>query len=96
MLDQVKQLVSTARAGQIAMDELVDAVRREFIIETLRANKGIQGRAAAQLKMHRNTFTRTVHQLNVKYQEIRQELTPAKKKPQRVRASMFIYVRNRK
>lgn len=73
------ELVSAARTGGVTLEELVTELRKQFITAVLRDSKGNQCKAAEQLMMHRNTFSRTIRLLQIDAREIRN--TAAIRKP---------------
>jgi Fis family transcriptional regulator, factor for inversion stimulation protein len=69
----------------IPYEEAVRDFKRQYLREVLIAHKGNQCKAADELKMHRNTLSRTMAELNLDLGEIRAGL----KRPPRSERPVF-------
>lgn len=68
MLERMKELVAEARAGHLTLDEFTQAARRQYIVQVLEEHMGNQVKAAAALRVHRNTLGRMLgeHGINAR------------------------------
>jgi Fis family transcriptional regulator len=82
MSDHVRELVSGSiipRAAQDCIDcgvrypDFVRDCKRHFIQQVLDRNHGNQSHAARELGMHRNTLTRTLHELGMQKRSAKRE-----------------------
>jgi DNA-binding NtrC family response regulator len=69
----------------IPYEEAVREFKRQYLREVLIANKGNQCKAAEELKIHRNTLSRTMADLDLNLAEIRAGL----KRPPRSERPVF-------
>lgn len=74
----VNQLVKSARSCGITLDELTHEVRKQFIVDALEHARGNQCKAAVDLKMHRNTLSRQVDELDINVHGIRSAMAVRK------------------
>jgi DNA-binding NtrC family response regulator len=72
--------------GNIRYDEAVTEFKKRFILTVLQENKGNQCRAARELDMHRNTLSRTIHQLKIDLRQVREG---TRRPPRSVRSAMM-------
>ena len=71
MKGELDALISQMHKGGILYAEAVREFRKTFIATVLRENNGNQSKAARQLRMHRNTLTRTVSALGLDVRALR-------------------------
>ena len=71
---ELDSLVTQMHAGGIHYDEAVREFKRRFILEVLSHHRGNQCKAARELSMHRNTLRRTIAELQLDPQQIRNGL----------------------
>jgi DNA-binding NtrC family response regulator len=57
--------------SNILYSEAVTEFKKRFILTVLQENKGNQCRAARELGMHRNTLSRTLHELKIDVRQLR-------------------------
>jgi len=62
---QLDALVRSMHASNIFYDEAVREFKKRFVVTVLEDNRGNQSRTARALEMHRNTLTRTMHELDI-------------------------------
>ncbi len=67
--DQMRQLIQALRAAGVEYEVAARSVKREYLIQELRACDGNQCRAARALRMHRNTLSRTLAELGIQAAE---------------------------
>ena len=72
MKAQLENLVRQMYQLGIGFEEAVEEFQRVFILVVLREEKGNQSRAAHKLGMHRNTLRRTVRELQIDVEPIRE------------------------
>jgi DNA-binding NtrC family response regulator len=81
-MDRASTALSLAISGMIATGLLLNEGRKEFdrrfVVAVLKANKGNQCKAARELGVHRNTLSRTLHELQIRPEEYR---TRIRRKP---------------
>ena len=65
MRGELDALISQMHKGGILYTEAVREFRKAFITTVLRENEGNQSKAARELRMHRNTLTRTASALEL-------------------------------
>ena len=82
MKDQLEALIQQMVHSGILYGEAVREFKKRFILTVLQENKGNQCRAARELGMHRNTLSRTIHELRI---DIRQLRDGAKRPPRSAR-----------
>ena len=68
---ELEALISQMHEGGIFYAEAVREFRKAFIAAVLRENKGNQSKAARELRMHRNTLTRTASALELDVRALR-------------------------
>ena len=71
---ELDSLVTQMHAGGIHYDEAVREFKRRFILEVLSHHRGNQCKAARELSMHRNTLRRTIAELKLDPEQIRNGL----------------------
>ena len=71
MKRELDSLVTQMHAGGIHYDEAVREFKRRFILEVLSHHRGNQCKAARELSMHRNTLRRTIAELKLDTDQIR-------------------------
>lgn len=69
--DQLRAIEIGAHQVGLSYDFLLMAAKRQFVIGALVRNKWNQCRAARDLKMHRNTLSRTMAELKISVPEQR-------------------------
>jgi DNA-binding NtrC family response regulator len=69
--DQLESLILQMYRSNIFYSEGVWEFKRRFILTVLQENKGNQCRAARELGMHRNTLSRTLSDLKIDVQQLR-------------------------
>ena len=79
MKDQLEALILQMYRTNILYDEGVREFKKRFILTVLQQHNGNQCRAARELGMHRNTLSRTIHELRI---DVR-PLQGAEKRPPR-------------
>ena len=84
MKDQLEALVLAMYKSNILYAEGVREFKKRFILTVLNENKGNQCRAARELGMHRNTLSRTIHELKIDLRQMRDD----KKRPPRSTRTM--------
>lgn len=82
MKDQLEALVTQMYKSGILYAEAVREFKKRFLLTVLGANHGNQCRAARELGMHRNTLSRTIHELKLDVQGLREG---ARRPPRSVR-----------
>ncbi len=65
MKQQLENLVREMRRRGIPYQEAVDQFKKAFLSVVLRANDGNQSKSAKQLRVHRNTLTRTILAMHI-------------------------------
>jgi len=68
---ELDALISRMHEGGILYTEAVREFRKAFIATVLRENNGNQSKAARELRMHRNTLTRTASALRLDIRALR-------------------------
>lgn len=63
--DQLRAIEINAHRAGLGYDFLLLAAKRQFIIGALARNRWNQCRAAGDLRMHRNTLSRTMAELKI-------------------------------
>ena len=86
MKDQLLTLVQNMYRSNILYGEAVREFKKCFIATVLEENKGNQCRAARQLRMHRNTLSRTIDELKIDVREFRDG---GKRPPRSARPAMY-------
>ena len=71
MKDQLEALILQMYKSNILYSEAVREFKKRFILTVLQENKGNQCRAARELGMHRNTLSRTIHELRIDVRQLR-------------------------
>jgi Fis family transcriptional regulator len=71
MRNELDTLISQVHKGGILYTEAVREFRKAFIATVLRENRGNQSKAARELRMHRNTLTRTASALRLDVRALR-------------------------
>jgi len=69
--DQLEALILQMYKSNILYSEGVREFKKRFILTVLQENKGNQCRAARELGMHRNTLSRTIHELKIDVRQLR-------------------------
>jgi len=84
---ELDSLVVQMYAGGISYDEAVREFKKSYILEVLAHHKGNQCKAAAELRMHRNTLSRTINELQINPAQVRMDLKrpPRSERPTAVR-----------
>jgi DNA-binding NtrC family response regulator len=82
---ELESLVTQMHSTGIPYEEAVREFKRHYLREVLIAHKGNQCKAADELKMHRNTLSRTMAELGIELSEIRAGL----KRPPRSERPVF-------
>ena len=85
MKRELESLVTQMHSTGIPYEEAVRDFKRQYLREVLIAHKGNQCKAADELKMHRNTLSRTMAELGLDLGEIRAGL----KRPPRSERPVF-------
>lgn len=85
MKRELDSLVTQMHSGGIHYDEAVREFKRRFIMEVLAHHRGNQCKAARELNMHRNTLRRTIAELKLDPEQIRNGL----KRPPRAERPVF-------
>jgi Fis family transcriptional regulator, factor for inversion stimulation protein len=63
--DQLDEVVRLLHSSHILYAEAVREFKKRFVMVTLEDNRCNQSRAARALQMHRNTLSRTMHELGI-------------------------------
>ena len=71
MKRELDNLVTQMHAGGITYDEAVREFKRRFILEVLSGHRGNQCKAAKELRVHRNTLSRTMQELKIDVRPLR-------------------------
>lgn len=71
MKEQLEKLVLQMYRNGIQYTEAVRVFQKAFIVTILQEQKGNQVRTARELRMHRNTLSRTIRDLAVEIQPLR-------------------------
>ena len=71
MKDQLEALVAQMYSSGILYSEAVREFKKRFLMNVLQQNKGNQCKAARELGMHRNTLSRTIHELKLDVRQFR-------------------------
>ncbi|MGO9864265.1 MAG: helix-turn-helix domain-containing protein [Terriglobales bacterium] len=71
MKDQLEALILQMYKSNILYSEAVREFKKRFIMTALEENRGNQCKAARQLGMHRNTLSRTMHELKIDVRPLR-------------------------
>lgn len=71
MKDQLEALVAQMYGSGILYSEAVREFKKRFLMNVLQQNKGNQCKAARELGMHRNTLSRTIHELKLDVRQFR-------------------------
>jgi DNA-binding NtrC family response regulator len=69
--DQLEALILQMYRSNILYSEGVREFKKRFILTVLQENEGNQCRAARELGMHRNTLSRTLNELKIDVQQLR-------------------------
>jgi len=85
MKRELDSLVTQMHSSGMAYEQAVREFKRQYLLEVLIAHKGNQCRAAEELKMHRNTLSRTMAELDLNLADIRAGL----KRPPRSERPVF-------
>ncbi len=73
MKDQLEALVVQMYKSGILYSEAVREFKKRFILTVLAENRGNQCKAARELGMHRNTLSRTIHELKLDIRSVRED-----------------------
>lgn len=76
MKDQLEALVAQMNESGILYSEAVREFKKRFILNVLERNNGNQCKAARELGMHRNTLSRTIHELRLDIRSVRGKRRP--------------------
>ncbi len=71
MKDQLEALVTQMYRSGILYSEAVREFKKRFLLTVLAENQGNQCKAARELGMHRNTLSRTISELKLDVQTLR-------------------------
>ena len=82
MRRELDSLVAQMYEGGITYAEAVREFKKRFLLEVLVAHRGNQCKAAQDLKVHRNTLSRMIAELDINPAEVRAGL---KRPPRSVR-----------
>ena len=74
MRRELDSLVAQMYAGGITYTEAVREFKKRFLLEVLEAHRGNQCKAAKDLKVHRNTLSRMIAELEIDPAEMRATL----------------------
>jgi Fis family transcriptional regulator len=74
--DQLEALIAQMYRSGILYSEAVREFKKRFILTVLQENNGNQCRAARQLRMHRNTLSRTIQELKIDIRQLRDGRRP--------------------
>ena len=85
MKRELDNLVTQMHSSGITYAEAVREFKKRFIMEVLAHHRGNQCKAARELKMHRNTLSRTIAELELDPAQIRNGL----KRPPRSERLVF-------
>jgi|GEM_PF-142456 DNA-binding NtrC family response regulator len=85
--DQLEALILQMYKSNILYSEAVSEFKKRFIITVLEENRGNQCKAARQLGMHRNTLSRTMHELKIDVRPLR---AGAKRPPRSARPAVTL------
>lgn len=85
MKRELDSLVTQLHSSGVSYEDAVREFKRQYLREVLIAHKGNQCKAADELKMHRNTLSRTMADLGIELSEIRAGL----KRPPRSERPVF-------
>jgi Fis family transcriptional regulator len=69
--DQLEALILQMQKSGILYSEAVREFKKRYIVAVLEENSGNQCKAARELGMHRNTLSRTLHELKVDLRGLR-------------------------
>ena len=83
MKDQLEALVMQMYKSGILYSEAVREFKKRFILTVLHENKGNQCKAAKQLRMHRNTLSRTLTELALDVRPLRKSQGKDGRRPPR-------------
>lgn len=76
MKEQLEALTNEMHGTGILYTEAVREFKKRFILTVLATNKGNQCKAARELRMHRNTLSRTIAELKLDVKEMRTTRKP--------------------
>lgn len=71
MKRELDSLVGQMYAGGITYNEAVHEFKKRFLLEVLLAHRGNQCKAAKDLRVHRNTLSRMITELEIDPAEVR-------------------------
>ena len=71
MKDQLEALVAQMCNSGILYSEAVREFKKRYILNVLQRNNGNQCKAARELRMHRNTLSRTIAELKLDLRAVR-------------------------
>ena len=71
MKQQLEDLVREMRRLGIPYEQAVEQFKKAFLSFVLRANNGNQSKSAKQLRVHRNTLTRTIQAMHIDLRAMR-------------------------
>src|SRR5207237_83272 len=71
--DQLEALVAQMYKSGILYSEAVREFKKRFLLTVLAENHGNQCKAARELGMHRNTLSRTINELKLDVQSLRED-----------------------
>lgn len=83
MKDELDALVRQMVDGGILYREAVSQFKKVFILVALRDNTGNKSKTAQILRMHRNTFARTLADLGIKVERRPPQKAAAVRRPSR-------------
>ncbi len=87
---ELESLVSQMHAAGIGYSDAVREFKKRYLIEVLSHHKGNQCKAAEELRVHRNTLSRTLAELDMSTAQIKNGLRrpPRSERPVRVLPSI--------
>jgi DNA-binding NtrC family response regulator len=86
---ELDSLVTQMHSSGISYESAVREFKKQYLREVLVAHRGNQCKAADELRMHRNTLSRTMAELGLELAEVRAGL----KRPPRSERPVFSAVR---
>jgi len=83
---ELEPIVTKMHNSGMLYDSAVKEFKRSFIYHVLEQSRGNQCKAARSLQMHRNTLSRTLHELDISATEVRTMLRGGKRPVRSVKA----------
>lgn len=90
MHQMLLNFVRCARLGGLTLDEILGAVRKQFLIDALNDNKANQLKTAKVIGMHRNTLRRAIDEHDINVRGMQKEFREKKKAAASVGASVDV------